>query len=160
MRLKLPVRPLGCACLRANPPAPKPLPAVGTAGAAAGAPQAGAAQAAAREQVSLNRSGFYFEDMGEEVKVTVPMEAALKLAGGGALDDGAATASFDERGFRLEVSLGGAGGAMQVLSLPELWGRIMPDKCRVRVPVKGSKRVLLQLAKQDPATVWRKLTPV
>ena len=28
----------------------------------------------------------------------------MKQAGGGALDDHAATASFDERGFRLEVA--------------------------------------------------------
>jgi len=30
----------------------------------------------------------------------------------------------------------------------------------VRVPAKGSRRVLLQLAKEDAATVWKKLTPM
>ena len=63
---------------------------------------------------------------------------------------------FDHHGFRLEVAL--AHTTTYVLALPELAGRLRPDECSMRVPAKGSRRVLLQLAKEDASSTWRKLT--
>ena len=40
----------------------------------------------------------------------------------------------------------------------ELAGRLRPEECSMRVPAKGSRRVLLQLAKEDASSTWRKLT--
>jgi hypothetical protein len=62
---------------------------------------------------------------------------------------------FDHNGFRLEVALA---HTTYVLALPELAGRLRPEECSMRVPAKGSRRVLLQLAKEDASSTWRKLT--
>ena len=105
-----------------------------------------------RGKVSLNKCGFYFEDLGATVKVTVPMEAAST---GQAFSKEAASARFDHHGFRLEVALA---HTTYVLALPELAGRLRPEECSMRVPAKGSRRVLLQLAKEDASSTWRKLT--
>ena len=37
-------------------------------------------------------------------------------------------------------------------------GRLRPEECSMRVPAKGSRRVLLQLVKEDASSTWRKLT--
>ena len=127
------------------PPAPPP----------ASLADAGAAPAERPADVSLAKSGYWFEDGGDSVKVSVPLGPACDALGGAALAKDAAAATFSELGFRLEVDVG---GVAHVLALPELAGRIVPERCAAKVR-PTSRRVTISLVKREPRP-WTKLTAV
>ena len=97
-------------------------------------------------------------ERGEHVKigsVSVPLGPACDALGGAALAKDAAAATFSELGFRLEVVVG---GVAHVLALPELAGRIVPERCAAKVR-PSSRRVVVSLVKREPRP-WTKLTAV
>jgi len=116
---------------RANPPPPMRVDSPTRGGVGGGTPArngAGADSVAADVgSLSLKDSGYWFEDAGEMVKVSVPL-SELCAAGAPPLD--CATAAFSDYSLRLEVTLG---TDMHVLSLPQLAYDIEPDRCTCKV---------------------------
>jgi len=103
---------------------------------------------------SLNKSGYWFEDSGDVVKVSVPLEAVCP----GPLPKEAATASFKAFSFHLEVHLpDGSHPGTHVLAIPDLAYDIVPEESSAKVRPK-TKRVLVSLAKKTKTVSWRKLT--
>jgi len=145
-------REAAAAAARANPLAPKRVEAQAVAQVGSGQGPAAAALEVPTT-ASLAKCGYWFEDAGEEiVKVTVPLEAACN---GAALPkEGAATATFTDLGFRLEVKLG---SVTHVLTSGELYQRIDPKASCAKVRPK-SKRVVLELVKIAKGKPWRSLT--
>ena len=85
----------------------------------------------------------------------MPLGPACDALGGAALAKDAAAATFSELGFRLEVVVG---GVAHILALPELAGRIVPERCAAKVR-PSSRRVVVSLVKREPRP-WTKLTAV
>lgn len=165
------MRSAAAAAARANPLPPKPIsPAnVASANSATGsaaepsgafsttAPTAGAARAstpaAAGPIHSLAKCGYWFEDAGEAVKVTVPLADAC---GDAELPKDSATCDFSRLGARLEVRLP---TGCHVLTLPELFKEIVPEESELKLRLK-TKRAALIMKKREPGAAWPKLAAV
>lgn len=161
------MRSAAAAAARANPLPPKPIAIASAASISSAtgsdptgacpptAPTAGAARApAAGGPVhSLAKCGYWFEDAGEAVKVTVPLTDAC---GGAELPLDSATCDFSRLGARLEVRLP---TGCHVLTLPELFREIVPEESELKIRCK-TKRVVLVMKKRDPSGAWPKLAAV
>jgi len=160
------MRSAAASAARANPLPPKPLCAADVAsatgatgahaeatGGAAPAPSpetSGAKGASAAGAVhSLAKCGYWFEDAGETVKVTVPLADACGASG---LPSDCAAAEFSRFGARLEVRLP---SGVHVLTLPELFKEILPDECELKLRYKTRRAVLVM--KKRLGGVWVKL---
>lgn len=153
------MRAAAAAAARANPPAPKPITpteAVSSSSTGAtGAPSMAApvAATAATAVHSLAKCGYWFEDSGDTVKVTVPLADAC---GSGELPKDCASCDFNRLGARLEVRLP---SGTHVLTLPELFKEIVPDQSELKLRFK-TKRAALIMKKREPGNAWPKLAAV
>jgi hypothetical protein len=160
------MRSAAAAAARANPLPPKPISPFNSAHSATGcaadptcasstAPTAGdnGVLPAAGAVHSLAKCGYWFEDAGEAVKVTVPLADAC---GSAELSGDCATCDFSRLGARLEVR---TPTGCHVLTLPELFKDIVPEESELKIRVK-TKRAVLIMKKREPGTSWHKLAAV
>ncbi|KAL1514489.1 hypothetical protein AB1Y20_003588 [Prymnesium parvum] len=147
-------RAAAAAAARANPPPPKPIAKAAAAreyGAGTAAAEEERGDAAAVSTASLSKSGYWFEDTGDTVKVCVPLEQYLH---GEALPKDCASAKFTDLRATLEVRLGSTN---YVLDTGELAHMIDAAACSCKLRPK-TKRVVLEMAKLDKEKKWKKLT--
>ena len=130
-----------------------PEQATGDAASARAASAHAASAGAASARATHALSGYWFEDVGECIKVSVPLD---KVCACEDLSAEACEASFSEFGFRLQVKLQKAN---HVLNVPEVAYPIDPARSTSLVRTK-SKRLVLKLAKREPSQVWRKLAAI
>eukprot|EP00965_Chrysotila_dentata_P236085 6201129-Pleurochrysis_carterae.AAC.3 len=147
---------MAASAARAQPLAPKRLDAALTAApTAVAAPAAHAAEKTGETGAthSLAKCGYWFEDAGDVVKLTVPLADACTA---GQFSKELVECAFTRTGFRLQVRLA---NGVHVLAIPELAYFIDPEASSFTIR-SASKRVVLSLAKQDPKRSWSKLTPL
>lgn len=142
-------RAAAAAAARANPPPPKPIPREAAPVYGAGRPS----DVKQVSSVSLSGCGYWFEDVGDAVRLCVPLE---KYLGEAALPKECATARFSELRATLEVALD---ERLYVLDTGELAHSVKAEACTCKLRHK-TRRVVLEMPKVDKQTAWKKLTAI
>lgn len=144
------LREAAAAAARANPLPPKPV-AKAAVGQVCGAGTPCDARPAEPSTASLSKSGYWFEDTGDTIKVCVPLE---KYLNGQPLPADCATAKFSDLRCTLEVLLD---HTTYILETGELAYMVDASKSTCKVRPK-TKRVVLEMPKLDKEKTWGKLT--